>query len=96
VGADRSEVFVERVGDEVLEGAGPPVGDLVCDLLGWTLEAERGDLEEVGDFASALGVVADVPLRVGLGASDRVGRFSSSPAASGIALPRLLPICVLT
>lgn len=75
MGADRSEVFVERVGDEVLEGAGPPVGDLVCDLLGWTLEAERGDLEEVGDFASALGVVADVPLRVGLGASDRVGGF---------------------
>jgi len=46
-GSDGAEVFVERVGDEVLDGVSAAVGGLLGDLLGWTLAAERGDLRRI-------------------------------------------------
>ena len=58
----------------VLSAAASPAADLLGDVSGWALLAERCDVEEVGDLRPTLEVVAEVTVAVGPGgAADAPG-----------------------
>jgi hypothetical protein len=70
--AQGTQVFVDRLGHQGLQGARSAVCEGVGELSGVGASAQGSGEEKAGDLGAVVGVVGDGSLRVGLGAADQL------------------------
>ena len=88
-----SQLLVDSLGDQRLQGGGAAGADLVGDVDRVASRAERGDQQQVGDLGAALWVEGDVR-SLSVLARRGSAAVSSSSSRRAMALSRLLLILV--